>query len=77
MCLAVPAKIVKINNDSSTVEVGGVKKTASLILLDDARVGDFVIIHAGFAIRLLNEQDALEILAEISPLFTDAQKMNY
>lgn len=77
MCLAVPAKIVKINNDSSTVEVGGVKKTASLILLDDARVGDFVIIHAGFAIRLLNEQDALEILAEIRPLFTDAQKMNY
>jgi len=77
MCLAIPAKIVKIENDTSTVEVGGVQRAVSLMLLDDARVGDFVIIHAGFAIRLLNEQDALEILAEIQPLFPDAEKMNY
>jgi len=77
MCLAVPAKIVKIEDDTGTVEVGGVQRAVSLMLLDDARVGDFIIIHAGFAIRLLNEQDALEILAEIQPLFPNSDKINY
>lgn len=77
MCLAVPAKIVKIENDTSTVEVGGVQRIVSLMLLDDAKVGDFVIIHAGFAIRLIDKQDALETLSEIRSLFPDTEKMNF
>jgi hydrogenase maturation factor len=44
------------------------------MLLDDARVGDFVIVHAGFAIRLLNQKDAREILSEIRTLFPDFEK---
>ena len=74
MCLAVPAEIVKIENNAGTVEVGGVQRTVSLMLLDDARVGDFVIVHAGFAIRLLNQKDAREILSEIRTLFPDFEK---
>jgi hydrogenase expression/formation protein HypC len=77
MCLAVPAEIVKIENDAGTVEVGGVQRAVSLMLLDDAKVGDFVIVHAGFAIRLLSQKDAQEILSEFRTLFPDSEKMNY
>ncbi|MGV7223462.1 MAG: HypC/HybG/HupF family hydrogenase formation chaperone [Nitrospinales bacterium] len=77
MCLAVPAKIVKIENETSTVEVGGVQRIVSLMLLDGAKVGDFVIIHAGFVIRLLDKQDALETLSEIRSLFPNTEKNEF
>ena len=51
MCLAIPSRIIKIENNMATIDVEGVQREASLLLLEDARVGDYVIIHAGFAIR--------------------------
>jgi len=62
MCLAVPSKIVKIEDNMATVDVGGVQRTASLLLLEAPKVGDYVIVHAGFAINNINEEDALETL---------------
>ncbi|MBN2140302.1 MAG: HypC/HybG/HupF family hydrogenase formation chaperone [Desulfovibrionaceae bacterium] len=65
MCLAVPAEIVKIDNQMATCKVGEGPTTvnASLMLLDqEAGLGDYVIIHAGFAIRKLDQQEALESL---------------
>lgn len=65
MCLAVPSKIVKIENGIGTIEVGGVEREASLMLLDDPKVGEYVIVHAGFAINRIDEAEALETLKAI------------
>jgi hydrogenase expression/formation protein HypC len=62
MCLAIPSKITHIENEMATIDVDGVKRSASLMLLEDAAVGDFVIVHAGFAIKKLDEVSAMETL---------------
>ena len=62
MCLAIPSKIVKIENNMATIDVDGVKREASLLLLEDATIGDYVIVHAGFAINKIDEVAAMETL---------------
>lgn len=62
MCLAIPAKVVALDGPLATVEVGGVRKRASVHLLDGVRLGDYVILHAGFALSLLQEDEARETL---------------
>jgi len=62
MCLAIPSKIVSIDADMAVIDVDGVRREASLLLLQDARVGDYVIVHAGFAIQKLDEDAARETL---------------
>ena len=62
MCLAIPAKVLSIDGAMATVEVGGITKTASLHLLDNVDPGDYVIIHAGFALSRLKEDEAQETL---------------
>ncbi len=62
MCLAIPSRIVAIENEMATIDVDGVRRKCSL-LLQDARVGDYVIVHAGFAIQKIDEAAALETLA--------------
>jgi hydrogenase expression/formation protein HypC len=61
MCLAVPAKILKIEGKYAKVDFGGLKKDVDISLVD-AKVGQYVIIHAGFAIQVLDEKDAMETL---------------
>ena len=58
MCLAVPSKITKIENGIGTIDVDGVKRTASLLLVEDAKVGEYVIVHAGFALHKIDEKAA-------------------
>jgi len=65
MCLAVPSKIVKINDTVATVDVDGVTRETSLLLLEDAKIGDYVIVHAGFAISKLDEESALQTLTDM------------
>ena len=62
MCLAIPSKIVKIENGMGTIDVDGVQRTTSLLLVEDAAVGDYVIVHAGFALHKIDEADAMESL---------------
>jgi len=62
MCLAIPARIVRVDDQMGTVDMDGVQREASLLLLEDARVGDYVIVHAGFAIHKINEVEAMESL---------------
>ena len=67
MCLAIPSRITKIENNMATIDVEGVQREASLLLLEDARVGDYVIVHAGFAISKLDQtaaQETLDLLRE-------------
>jgi hydrogenase expression/formation protein HypC len=63
MCLAIPSKITRIENNMATIDVDGVQREASLLLLEDAKIGDYVIVHAGFAIQKIDEQAAMETLA--------------
>jgi hydrogenase expression/formation protein HypC len=64
MCLAIPAKVVeKLDHEQAVVEVGGVRNTVSLMLVDDVAVGDYVIVHVGFAITRLNAEEAGKTLA--------------
>ena len=62
MCLAIPSKITRIENEMATIDVDGVQRQASLLLLEGAGVGDYVIVHAGFAIQKVDEQAAMETL---------------
>jgi len=62
MCLAVPSKIIAIDGASADVEVGGIVKKANLSFLKDLKVGDYVLVHAGFAIQKYDESKAQEIL---------------
>ncbi|MBW2645145.1 MAG: HypC/HybG/HupF family hydrogenase formation chaperone [Deltaproteobacteria bacterium] len=62
MCLAIPAKVTKIDGDMATIDVGGVTRSASLMLLTDVAMGDYVIVHAGFAIHKVDPEEARESL---------------
>ncbi len=74
MCLAVPSKIVKINNQIATVDVDGVKREASLMLLDDVNTGDYVIVHAGFAISKVDEAVAAQTLQDMRDMLSFADQ---
>ena len=64
MCLAIPAKVVqKLDNDQAVVEVGGVRNNISLMLVDGVEVGDYVIVHVGFAITQLDTEEAEKSIA--------------
>jgi hydrogenase expression/formation protein HypC len=63
MCLAIPSRIVCIEGHTAVIDVDGVRRKASLLLLDDAQVGEYVIVHAGFAIHRIDEAAAMESLA--------------
>ena len=63
MCLAVPAKIVAIEDQLASVEVQGVRRAASLMLLPEAAVGDYVLVHAGFAMQIVDTDEAGRIEA--------------
>lgn len=64
MCLAVPAKVVEISEgDQAIVDLGGVRKDVSLALVEDVRVGDYVIIHVGYALTRLDPEEAEKTLA--------------
>ena len=72
MCLGVPMKIISIDGTNSVAEIDGVRREASLMLLDEEiAVGDYVIVHAGFAISRLDEAEALETLDLMREVFSE------
>ncbi|MFA5843903.1 MAG: HypC/HybG/HupF family hydrogenase formation chaperone [Coriobacteriia bacterium] len=69
MCLAIPAKIVSINeNDMAAVDIMGVVRHVSLGLVPEAHAGDHVLVHAGFAIQVVDEEYATETLQMLKDL---------
>ncbi len=71
MCLAIPVRIISINGTEAEVEIGGVTRKASLMLTPEARVGNYVLLHAGYAINIVDQAEAeetLAIFAEMSEL---------
>jgi hydrogenase expression/formation protein HypC len=62
MCLAIPGKVKKIFKDNSAeIEIGGIVKSISLDLIPKVKLGDYVLIHAGFAIEIIDEKQAEDI----------------
>src|SRR5512137_1166806 len=77
MCLAVPALVKSIDGDQAEVELGGVSRRASLMLTPEAKVGDYVLLHAGYAINVLDQAEAeetLSILREMARLTEDVSE---
>ncbi|MCJ7685398.1 MAG: HypC/HybG/HupF family hydrogenase formation chaperone [Desulfobacteraceae bacterium] len=68
MCLAIPAKIIKIDDKMGTIDMEGTQREVSLLLLEDAKIGDYVIVHAGFAIHKIDETEAKESLKVLREL---------
>ena len=63
MCLAIPLKVKTVAGTIAQVELGGVLRQVSLMLTPDVKVGDWVLVHTGFAINVLDEKEAQETLA--------------
>lgn len=77
MCLAVPTRIVAINGEVALGEVGGVQREVSIVLTPGVKVGDYVIVHAGFAIQVLDRKAAeenLKVLSQIAKRVAEMRK---
>lgn len=77
MCLGVPTRIVAIDGDRAIGEVGGVQREISIVMTPGVRIGDYVIVHAGFAIQVLEREAAeqtLEIFTEMAERVEQARR---
>lgn len=73
MCLALPAQITKILDDArAIINLGGITKEISIALLDEVAEGDYVIIHVGYALTRLDEQEAQKTLSLFAQMLQDA-----
>lgn len=63
MCVAVPMKVLSVHGDRAIAQIGEVEREIGLAILPEVKAGDYVIVHAGFAIQALDEAEALETLA--------------
>ncbi len=72
MCLSIPARIEKIEGEMATASVGGTTYRASLQMLDDVNVGDYVLLHTGFAIQKISKEEAEETLR----IFDEFEELN-
>lgn len=68
MCLSVPAKIISIDGDMAQVSIGGAIFSAGLHMVENVKPGDYVLLHAGFAIQIISEEEALETLKILKEL---------
>lgn len=78
MCLAVPVQVVSIEGDEADVEIGGVKRRISIALTPEVKIGDYVLLHTGFAINVVDEaeaQETLKIFEQIARLEEEAEKV--
>jgi hydrogenase expression/formation protein HypC len=72
MCLSVPAKVLKVNGESATVSVNGNEYEASLQLVENIQIGDYILLHTGYALQKLSEAEALETLK----IFDEYEELN-
>ncbi|MCJ7581604.1 MAG: HypC/HybG/HupF family hydrogenase formation chaperone [Candidatus Aminicenantes bacterium] len=62
MCLAIPLKLIEINDDMGTIESGGIKRKVNLSIVENPKLGDFVVVHAGFAITIMDQEEGEKTL---------------
>lgn len=73
MCLAIPALIKKIEDKEADVEIGGISRRISLWLTPEAKVGDYVLLHTGYAISVLDQEEAEETLRLFEQIAEETQ----
>lgn len=69
MCIAVPLEVLEVNDNRATAHFGNARREVFLDLIDDVKVGDFIIVHAGFAIEKLNKEEAektIDLIKEVT-----------
>lgn len=71
MCLAIPGKIVEINDNWALVDFDGIKQNVIIALIQNPEVGKYIIVHAGYAIEQMDEKDALEAIEQWKELAQD------
>lgn len=79
MCLAIPGQIIEKQDDSAVIDMMGIERTASLALTPSAQVGDWVLIHAGFAIEVIDAEEAaqtIDIVRELGELAAEDLERN-
>jgi hydrogenase expression/formation protein HypC len=74
MCYAIPAKIIELHQDTAKVDYGGVIKTVNICLLESLKIGDYILIHAGFAIEKVEKKSAEETLDMIREMMKLSEK---
>jgi hydrogenase expression/formation protein HypC len=72
MCLAIPAKVLSIDGVIARVSIEDVEYTASLLLLEDVKPGDYILLHAGFAIQKIDQEEAAETLRLLNEIAKNA-----
>lgn len=78
MCLSVPAKVIELVGENAKVSTGGTEYNASMAMLDEVQVGDYVLVHTGFALQKISEEEAMETFKLINELeeFNKLQDLN-
>lgn len=77
MCVAVPTKVVSVEDDTAVVDLSGARRAVSLLLMQDPiRVGDYVLVHAGFAIQKIEEDYAKETLELFNKMYGTEEKLD-
>lgn len=71
MCLGTPGRVEEVNGEEVVVSFGGTRRSVRLDLIDKVSVGDYVIVHAGFAIEVLDQQEALKTLETLKQVFKE------
>lgn len=74
MCLAIPTRLVAIDGEMAVGEVGGVERSVSIMMTPDVKVGDYVIVHAGFAIQKLDRAEAEENLKTLAAMARSVER---
>jgi len=74
MCLSIPAEIISISDNTATVSVGGTTYEACMDLIEDAKVGDYVLLHTGFALQIIDPEEAREALQRLEELKREGGK---
>ncbi len=75
MCLAIPGKIVELDDEDAVIEIQGIRRQGNVSLIDDPQVGNYVLLHAGFAIHKWSEADVREY-NEVMDGIADARKQD-
>jgi hydrogenase expression/formation protein HypC len=74
MCLAIPAKVIYVDGSNARVSIEEVEYTASLLLLEDVKAGDYVMLHAGFAIEKIDPEKAAETMRLLNEIQKNSPK---
>lgn len=72
MCIGVPGQIIQITGHDGLINIKGVQQKVNLFLVPDAKIGDFVMVHAGAAIQIIDPEEAEEVLELLREMFGDA-----